>query len=212
MSVSSSDGNEPHPVQYISVPKAMQLIPKSFTGNPVELREFLLNVEAAYDLVEPLNYSLLFRFVCAKIGGEAKAKILASTHVHIWEQAKALLDKNYSVRRTLDYYAHKAFNSKQGQNETVSQWGARMDTMCRDLQKTARRHMEDLDWSSEKREGGGHIIDLKICTCFIQGLYDERIKMMVKTKGTVNTPVAQLVEVALEEECAILSHRAKRNF
>jgi hypothetical protein len=47
---------------------------------------------------------------------------------------------------------------------------------------------------------------------FIQGLYDDRIKTMVKTKGTVNTPVAQLVEVALEEECAIRSERAKINF
>ena len=160
MSVSSNDGNEPQPVRYISVPKAMQLIPKPFTGNPVQLREFFQNVEAAYEVVEPSNYGLLFRFVCAKIGGEAKAKILARTHVHNWEQAKAVIEENYSVRRTLDYYAHRAFNSEQGQNETVSQWGARMDTMCGELQKAARRHMEDLEWSSEKREGGGDIIDL----------------------------------------------------
>jgi hypothetical protein len=189
----------------------MQLIPKSFTGNPVELCEFVQNVEAAYEVVEPLNYGLLFRFVCAKIEGEAKAKILARTHVHNWEQAKAVLEENYSVRRTLDSYTHKAFNSKQGQNETVSQWGARMDTMSGDLQKAARRHMEDLEWSSEKHEGGGDIIDLLMCACFIQGLYDDRIKTMVKTRGTVNTPIAQLVEVALEEQCAIRSDKVKRN-
>jgi hypothetical protein len=98
---------------------------------------------------------LLFRFVCAKIGGEAKGKLSARTHVHNWEQAKAVLEENYSVRRTVDYCEHKAFNSKQGQNETVSQWGALMDTMCGDLQKAARKHMEDLEWSSEKREGRG---------------------------------------------------------
>lgn len=211
MSESSSDGNEPHPNRYISVPKAMQLIPKQFTGNPVELREFIQNVEAAYEVVEPVNYSLLFRFVCAKIGGEAKTKLLARTHVHNWEQAKAVLEENYSVRRTLDYYAHKAFNSKQRPNETVSQWGAQMDTMCGDLQRAARKHMEDLAWSGEKREGGGDIIDLLIRACFIQGLYDERIKTMVKTKGNINSPMAQLVEVALEEESAIRSERFKRN-
>ena len=132
--------------------------------------------------------------------------------MHQWEQARAVLEENYSVRRTLDYYAHRAFNSKQGLNETVSQWGARMDTMCGDLQKAARKHMEDLAWSSEKREGGGDIIDLLMRACFIQGLYDDRIKTMVKTKGNVNTPVAQLVEVALEEESAIRSERSKRNF
>ena len=89
MSESSSDGNEPHhsPSRYISVPKAMQLIPKQFTGNTVELREFIQNVEAAYEAVEPSHYSLLFKFVFAKIGGEAKTKLLARTHVNSWEQA-----------------------------------------------------------------------------------------------------------------------------
>jgi len=89
MSESSSDGNEPHSNRYISVPKAMQLIPQQFTGNPAELREFIQNVEAAFEVVEPANYSLLFKFVCAKIGGEAKTKLLAGTHVNNWEQAKA---------------------------------------------------------------------------------------------------------------------------
>ena len=124
MSESSSDGNGPHSSTYISVLKAVQLIPKSFTGNPVEMREFIQIVEAAYEVVEPLNYSVLFKFVCPKIGGEAKAKILARTHVNNWEQAKAVLEKNY---RTLHYYAHKAFNGKQIPTETVSQWGARID-------------------------------------------------------------------------------------
>jgi hypothetical protein len=181
------------------VPKAVKLIPKSFTGNPVELREFIQNVEAAYEMVEPLDY--LFKFVCTKIGEEAKSKLLARTHVDNWEQATAVLEENYSVRRTLDYYAHKAFTSKQNPNETISQWGVRMDTVCGDLQRAARTHMEDLVWTREKLDGGGDIIDLLIRACFIQGIHEERIKTMVKAKGSVNTPMAQLVEVALEEEC-----------
>ena len=71
--------------------------------------------------------------------------------------------------------------------------------------------MEDVAWSGEKREGGGDIIDLLIRACFIQGLYDERINTMFKTKGSMNSPMAQLVEVALEEESAIRSERFKRN-
>ena len=66
-------------------------------------------------------------------------------------------------------------------------------------------------WSGEQREGGGDIIDLLIRACFIQGLYDERIKTMVKTKGSINSPMAQSVEVALEEESAIRSERFRRN-
>ena len=209
MSESSSD--EPHSTRYISVPKAVQLIPKPFNGNPLELREFIQNVEATYEVVDPSDYSLLFKFVCAKIGGEAKTKLLSRTHLDTWEQVKSVLEENYSVRRTLDYYAHRAFTSKQGQVETISQWGARMDTVCGDLQRAARKHMEDLAWTNEKREGGGDIIDLFIRACFIQGLHDDRIKTMVKAKGNVNTPMAQLVEVALEEESAIRSERFKRS-
>lgn len=76
--------------------------------------------------------------------------------------------------------------------------GAWMDTVCSDLQCAVRKHMEDLVWILEKCESGGGIIDLLICACFIQGIHDEWIK--IKAKGSVNTPMAQLVEVALEEE------------
>jgi hypothetical protein len=41
---------------------------------------------------------------------------------------------------------------------------------------------------SEKREGGGDIIDMLIRSCFVQGLYDDKIKKMVRTKGDINTP------------------------
>jgi len=194
MSQSSSD--EPHSSRYIPVPKSVQLLPKPFNGNPLELREFIQNVED--EVVEPANYSLILKFVCAKIGEEAKTKVLSRTHLYTWEQVKADLEENYSVRRTVDYYALRAFTSKQGQAETISQWRVRMDTVCGDLQRAARKPMEDLAWTNEKREGDGNMIDLFIRACFIQGLYDDRIKTMVKAKGNVNTPMAQLVEVAME--------------
>ena len=174
------------------------------------MREFIQNIEAVSE-VETLNYTLLFKFVCAKIGGEAKATLLARTHVNNWEQAKAVLEENYSVRRTLDYYARKAVNSKKGPNETVSQWGAQIDTMCGDLHRAARKHMENLAWSKEKREGGGDITDLLIRACFIQDIYDDRIKTTFKTKSSIITPMAHLEEVALEEEISIRSERFTRN-
>jgi hypothetical protein len=87
-----------------------------------------------------------------------------------------------------------------------------MDTICGELQRAARKHMEDLKWSSGKQEGGGDIIDLLIRACFIQGLFNDRIKTMLKIKGSINTPMAQLVEIAMEEECSIRSERFKRNY
>jgi len=68
----STNGSEPQPNRYFSVPKAMHLVAKQFTGNPVELFEFIQNVEAAYEVVDPANYNLLFKFVCAMIGREAQ--------------------------------------------------------------------------------------------------------------------------------------------
>ena len=88
-----------------------------------------------------------------------------------------------------------------------SQWGARMHTVCGDVQHAARKHVEAL----AKRQSGSDIIDLFPRACFIQGLHDDGIKTMVKAKGKVNTPLAQLVEVALEEESAIRSESIKRN-
>ena len=201
--MSESSSGEPQNSRYISVPKAVQLIPKSFNGNPLELREFIQNIEATYEVVEPSDYSLLLKFVCAKIGREAKTKLLSHTHLCTWEQVKSVLEENYSIRRTLDYYAHRAFTSKQGQTETISQWGARMDVVCGDLQRAARKHMEDLAWTNEKRKGARGVIDLFIRACFVQGLYDDHIKTMIKAKGNINTPMAQLVKVVLEEESAI---------
>jgi hypothetical protein len=212
MAVREGERNAPPLGRHITVPQAIQLIPKPFDGNPIELREFIQNVESTYEVVDPLDHDLLFKFVCAKIAGEAKTKLLARTHLDNWEQAKAVLEENYSVRRTLDYHAHKAFTSKQGPFENISQWGVRMDSICGELQRAARKHMEDLEWIAEKREGGRDIIDLLIRACFIQGLFDERIKTMVKTKGCINTPMAQLVEIALEEECAIKSERFKKGY
>jgi len=58
--------------------------------------------------------------VCKK-WGEAKTKLLSRTHVYTWGKVKAVLEENYGVRRTLDYYAHRAFKSKQGQAQVISQ-------------------------------------------------------------------------------------------
>jgi hypothetical protein len=81
------------------------------------------------------------------------------------------------VRRTLEYYEHRAFTSKQDQAETISQWGVRMDTVCGDLQRAARKNMEDRAWTNEKREGGGDILDL-----FIQGFYDDLLRQWLRQK------------------------------
>jgi hypothetical protein len=55
--------------------------------------------------------------------GEAKDRLLARTARNSWEQIKAILEENYAVKRTLEYYASVLFTTRQGMNETVAQWG-----------------------------------------------------------------------------------------
>jgi hypothetical protein len=43
------------------------------------------NVESTYEVADPLDYELLFKFICAKIAGEAKTKLLARTHLDNWQ-------------------------------------------------------------------------------------------------------------------------------
>jgi hypothetical protein len=78
--MSESSSEEPHSHRYISVPRAVQLIPKSFNGNPLKLREIIQNVETTYEVVDLADYSLLLKVMCAKIA-EAKTKLLSRTHL-----------------------------------------------------------------------------------------------------------------------------------
>lgn len=111
------------------------LISKTFDGNPRHLREFCEGVEAARQVVHPAKQPLLLKFIESKITGEAKDRLLARTERNTWEQIRAILEENYAVKRTLEYYASVLFTTKKGVNETVAQWGSRIDNMGLDLMR-----------------------------------------------------------------------------
>ena len=90
------------------------------------------------------------KFIKLKITGEAKDKLLARADRHIWENVKAILEENYSDKRTLEYYGCILFQGRQGQNESVAQWGARIHSLVVELRRETRVRMERL----QAREGG----------------------------------------------------------
>jgi hypothetical protein len=98
--------------EYISVVEAVKLIAKSFNGNPKDLHEFCDSVESAIQVVHPTKYPLLLKFVESKITGEAEDRLLARTESNTWEQVKSILEENYYVKRTLEYYAGMLFTSR----------------------------------------------------------------------------------------------------
>jgi hypothetical protein len=194
--------------EYISVVQAVKLIPKSFDGNPKCLREFCEGVEAARQVVHPLKQPMLLKFIESKITGEAKDRLLARTERHTWEQIKAILEENYAVKRTLEYYAGVLFTAQQGVNETVAQWGSRVDKMGIELMREAGVRIEKIN--PRVVEGGSILVSEFMKGTFIAGLKDDRVKYIVKAKGEENS-LAQLVETALQEENSIKSQRWKGN-
>jgi hypothetical protein len=122
---------------------------------------------------------------------------------HTWALVKGILEENYAVRRTLDYYACKMFSARQEKNESVASWGNRIDEMHTELREAARRVCKP-----EEILGAVGLICHLGKTCFIPGLNSERIQTIVRSRGESIT-LSQAVEVSLEEECAIFSNREK---
>jgi hypothetical protein len=194
--------------EYISVVQAVKLIPKNFDGNPKYLREFCQGIESARQVVDPTKHPLLLKFIEPKITGEAKDRLLARSERKTWAQVKAILEQNYTVKRTLEYYASLLFTAKQGNNETVAQWGSRIDNMVLDLMREAKNRIEKVNPNAI--EGGVILVSEFMKGAFVAGLKDDRIKYIVTARGEEDS-LAQPVETALQEESEVKPQKFKGN-
>jgi hypothetical protein len=196
----------------VSVDTAMKLLKITFSGNPNELQEFIDNVENGFSLLDPVDHAIFLKFVLAHIKGDAKTVLNYRTipeEFQTWETVKDKLQLNYSVQRTLDFYANKLFTSKQMQDENVTQWGNRIEQMTTELNRALNRQM--VTWSAEMQDGGNKTVSLLSKCCFIQGLYDDSIKTITRVKAE-DKPLRQLIEIALEEESAKKSREQFRAY
>jgi len=184
---------------YCSISEAMKLITHPFDGDKRKLREFIENVDVVFELVDPSKHEILLKFVKAKITGDARSKLMVRDLTHSWELVKAILEENYATRRTLDYYACKMFSARQNKNESIASWGNKIDELQTDLREAARRVCK-----SEEILGAIGLINHLGKACFIQGLYNERIQTIVRSRGE-SILLSQAIEISLEEESAILS-------
>jgi hypothetical protein len=58
-------------------------------------------------------------------------------------EEKQILEENYNVKRTLDYYACHVFSSRQSNHESIASWSIRTDTMQSELREAAFKICED---------------------------------------------------------------------
>ena len=115
--------------QYCSVTEAMKFITHSFDGNKQKLREFIETVDVAFELVHPSKHEVFLKFVKTKITGDERSKLMVRDLTHTWALVKGILEENYAIRRTLDFYACKMFSARQEKYESVASWGSRIDEM-----------------------------------------------------------------------------------
>ena len=57
-----------------------------------------------------------------KIRGDARSKLMVRDLMHTWALVKGILEENYAVRRTLDFYACRMFSARQEKGESVASW------------------------------------------------------------------------------------------
>jgi hypothetical protein len=119
----SEDSDTAHDAQYCSVAEAMKLITHPFDGDKKRLREFVENIDVAFELVHPSKYDILLKSVKTEITGDARSKLIVRDLTHNWALVKGILEENYAVRRTLDFYACRMFSARQGKGECVASWG-----------------------------------------------------------------------------------------
>ena len=68
----SDDSDTAYDTHYCSIAEAMKLITYPFDGDKIRLREFIENVDVAFELVHPSKHDILLKFVKTKITGDAR--------------------------------------------------------------------------------------------------------------------------------------------
>jgi hypothetical protein len=111
-------------MHYCSVTGAMNLITHPLDDDQKRLKEFIENVDVAFELVDPEKHEISLKFLNVKITGDTRSKLMVSDLTHSSGLVKGMLEENYTTRHTLDYYACRMFHEKQGDADSIASWEA----------------------------------------------------------------------------------------
>jgi len=154
---------------YISVSEALKLV-SPFKGDKKEVMAFISNVDTAFEVINPDNSDILYKFVLTRISGEPRVAI---THRNLenWEDLRTFLKNTYTEKRTLDFHATQLFGAKQGKNESVSDWIQNIQRLSSKFREAALQDCED-----DERTGIVALADKLRNICFVQGVSSDRIQ------------------------------------
>ena len=91
---SSEPSEASYNMNYCSVAEAMKLITQPFDGNKKKLREFIENVDVAFEVVHPIKHEIILKFVKTKITRDARSKLIVRDLTHTWELVRGILEEN----------------------------------------------------------------------------------------------------------------------
>jgi len=128
-------------VEYISVGEALKLL-CPFTRDKREVLAFISNVDTVFEVINPENSDVLYKFVLTKISGEPRVAI---THRNLenWDDLKTFLKNTYTEKRKLDFHAMQLFGARHGKNESVSEWIKKIQRFSSKFREAALQDCED---------------------------------------------------------------------
>jgi hypothetical protein len=181
---------------YISVSEALKLV-SPFKGDKKKILAFISNVDTAFEVINPDNSDVLYKFVLTRISGEPRVAI---THRNLenWEDLRAFLKNTYTEKRTLDFHATQFLGAKQGKNESISEWIQNIQRLSSKFREAALQDCED-----DERIGIVALAAKLRNICFVQGISSDRIQTTVHSRN--GSTFDEIAETALEEESAIFS-------
>ena len=181
---------------YISVGEALKLV-SPFKGDKREVLAFIANVDTAFEVINPENSDVLYKFVLTRISGEPRLAI-AHRHLENWDELKTFLRNTYTEKRTLDFHATQLFGARQGKSESISEWIQTIQKLSSKFREAALQDCED-----DERVGIIALADKLRNICFVQGISSDRIQTIVRSRN--GNAFDDIAETALEEESAIFS-------
>ena len=140
----------------------------------------------------------LLKYVLSKISREAKRTLnVRDAALLTWGEVRQKLETHYAVQRTFTYYCTQLCQVKQKPNESVTQWGTKVEQLTADAVESTCKFTRT--WNDDEREGGRKIIARLGRTVFINGICSDAIREAVKINSD-NISMKEAIDRAVVEE------------
>jgi hypothetical protein len=126
--------------EHIAVGEALKLV-TPYKGEKREVLAYIVNIDTIFEVINPRNEGILFKFVLTQISGEPGTAI-AHRNLENWGDLKEFLKNTYTEKRTLDYHTNQLFSTKQNRSETVSEWIQQVQKLGSKFQEAALQDCE----------------------------------------------------------------------